>query len=228
MSNELLWLILIIVNFSLTLIAFRLWGKLGLFTFSVVSIILANILALKQITLFGLSGSAGDINYIGVYLISDILSENYGKETAKKIIWLGMFSILAVAIVMQLALQLTPNSFDQTQQALSDIFGVFPRLITASLCAFFVSQRYDIFAYQFWRKKFPAYRHIWLRNGMSTMISQLIDNAIFTIIAFAGVFPTPYLLQIFLTSCILRAIISIIDTPFVYWSVAIKRKVKEV
>ena len=219
---------LIIANFGLTLLAFRLWGKLGLFVFAVLSIMLANIQALKQVLLFGLNGSMGDISYIGVYLISDILSENYGKETAKKLIWLGMFSVLVVTIIMYLSLKLIPSEYDQAQNALTNIFSIFPRLLFASLCAFFVSQSYDVFAYQFWRKKFPAYRYIWLRNGMSTMISQLMDNAIFTVIAFIGRFPLNYVIQIFITSCILRTIISIVDTPFIYWSVAIKKKVREV
>jgi len=189
---------------------------------------LANIQALKQVELLGLNGSMGDISYIGVYLISDILSENYGRDTAKKIIGLGMFSVLVVTIIMYLSLQLIPSEYDQAQNALSNIFAIFPRLLLASLCAFFVSQSYDIFAYQFWRKKFPAYRYIWLRNGMSTLVSQLMDNAIFTLIAFMGRFPLHYVAEIFITSCILRTIISIIDTPFIYWSVAIKKKVREI
>ncbi len=226
--NELLWLLLILINFSLTLLAFRLWGKLGLFVFAILSIMLANIQALKQVQLFGLDGSMGDISYIGVYLISDILSENYGKQTARKIIWLGLFSVAAVSIIMYCSLLFIPSEYDQAQNALSNIFAIFPRFLLASLCAYFISQSYDIVAYQFWRRKFPDYRHIWLRNGMSTMISQLMDNAIFTLIAFLGVFPLKHVLQIFITSCILRTFISIADTPFIYWSVAIKHKVKEI
>ena len=226
--NEIFWLALIGVNFGLTLLAFRLWGKLGLFMFAVLSIILANIQALKQVQLFGLCGSMGDISYIGIYLISDILSENYGKSVAKKIVWLGIFSTITVSIIMSLSLQLIPSQYDQAQQSLNTIFTFFPRLVIASLCAFFISQSYDIAAYQFWRKKFPAYRFIWLRNIMSTLLSQLMDNAIFTLIAFYGVFSLNYLLKIFITSCVLRTIISIIDTPFVYWSVGIKKKVSEI
>lgn len=226
--NEILWLILIGIQFGLTLLAFRFWGKLGLFICAVLSIILANIQALKQVQLFGLSGSVGDISYIGIYLISDILSENYGKKVAQKIVWLGMFSIIAVTIIMSISLKLTPNQYDQAQSALDTIFTFFPRLVLASLCAFFISQSYDILAYQFWRKKFPAYKFIWLRNIMSTMFSQLLDNALFTFSAFYGIFSLDYMLKIFLTSCVLRAIISIIDTPFVYWSVAIKKHVKEI
>lgn len=226
--NEILWFILIIINFSITLLAFRIWGRFGLFIFAAISILLANIQALKQIDLFGLHGSMGDISYVGIYLISDILSENYGKETARKLVGLGIFSTLATTIIMYLSLQLTPNSFDQGQTALATIFGIFPRFVLASICAFAISQTYDVIAYQFWRKKFPAYKYIWIRNGFSTMISQLIDNIVFSMIAFIGVFPVNYIWQIFFTSCILRTIITVIDTPFVYWSVLIKPKVKEI
>lgn len=225
--NEILWLLLILVNFSLALFAFRFWGKLGLYIFAVISILLANIQALKQIDLFGLHGSMGDISYIGIYLISDILSENYGKDTARKLIGIGMFSTISTAIIMYVSLKLTPNNFDQAQSALDLIFGIFPRFVLASLCAFALSQSYDIVAYQFWRKKFPEFKHIWIRNGMSTMVSQLIDNLVFSLIAFAGVFSVKYIIEIFITSCILRTIIAIIDTPFVYWSVLIKPKVRE-
>lgn len=222
--NELLWFSLIAINFSLVLLAFRLWGKLGLFIMAVISIILANIQALKQVQLFGLSSSMGDINYIGIYLISDILSENYGKEQARRLIAIGMFSILATTVIMYLSLQLIPNEYDQVQNSLHNIFAVFPRLVLASLCAFLVSQSYDVVAYQFWRNKFPAYKFIWIRNNLSTLVSQLLDNMIFTLIAFIGIFELSYLWQIFLTSCLLRSIIAILDTPFVYLSVRIKSK----
>ena len=223
-----LWIVIVLANFSLILLAFKIWGKLGLFIVAVLSIILSNIQTLKQIQLFGLNGSMGDMSYISVYLISDILSENYGKDVAKKIIWLGMFSTLFVTIIMYLSLLITPSIYDQAQISLNNIFGIFPRIILASMCAFFISQSYDIMAYQFWRKKFPEYRYIWIRNGISTIISQLMDNAIFTVIAFSGVFSINYMVQIFITSCILRTIISVLDTPFVYWSVLIKKQVVEI
>ncbi len=223
-----MWFTLIIVNFSLILITFRFFGKIGLFVFAILSILIANIQALKQISLFGLSGSMGDISYIGIYLISDILSENYGRTTAKKIIYLGIFSMIATTIIMYFSLKVIPNSQDNVQGALKTIFGFFPRIVCASLMAFFISQSLDVFTYQFWRNKFPETKYIWIRNNFSTLFSQLVDNAIFTLIAFYGLFDYQYLLQIFITSCILRSIISIIDTPFIYWSVTIMPHVREI
>jgi uncharacterized integral membrane protein (TIGR00697 family) len=63
---------------------------------------------------------------------------------------------------------------------------------------------------------------------VSTFVSQVLDIAIFTFIAFFGVFPVEYMLKIFMTSFVLRTMISVLDTPFVYWSVSIKKKVKEI
>ncbi|MCD8524252.1 MAG: queuosine precursor transporter [Gammaproteobacteria bacterium] len=126
-----------ITNFGLTLLAFRLWGKVGLFVFAIISIILTNIQALKQVELFGLNGSMSDISYVSVYLISDILSENYGKETAKKIVGLGMFSMMVVSIIMYISLLFIPNAYDETQQALSVYFFCISSLINRERMCFF-------------------------------------------------------------------------------------------
>lgn len=227
-KNEIIWFVLIAANFSLTLFMFRLWGKLGLFVFAALSTVFANIQALKQVDLFGLHTSMGDISYMGVYLISDILSENYGKDVARNIVGIGMFSLMSATLVMYLSLRFIPNHYDFMQPPLETVFAFFPRLMLASMLAFLVSQSYDIAAYQFWRKKFPAYRYIWIRNGLSTVASQLLDNAIFTLVAFGGVFPLHYLIKIFITSCLLRTVISILDTPCVYWSVKMKPYVREI
>jgi queuosine precursor transporter len=227
-QNEMLWLLLIIINFSLILVAFRIWGRVGLFAFAVLSTIIANIQVLKQVTLFGMPTAMGDISYIGIYLISDILSENYGKTMARKIVWLGIFSLLTSTILMHLSIKMAPNDYDQAQTSLRHIFEFFPRIILASITAFTISQSYDITAYQFWRRLYPDYKYIWLRNGFSTILSQTLDLAIFNIIAFYGIFPLSYIFKIFITAFILRTVISIIDTPFVYWSVKLKPKIREI
>ena len=227
-SNEVLWFCLLITNYALVLLAFRLWGKTGLYIAATISIILANIQALKQVNIFSLHASMGDISYVGIYLISDILSENYGKPTARKIIPLGIIAIVAITLIMYLSLKMHANIYDNAQAPLNAIFKFLPRLVLASVAAFTISQSYDIVAYQFWRKRYPAYKYIWIRNIFSTMVSQSFDNAIFSLVAFVGVFPLHYIIQIFLTSWLLRTIITVLDTPFVYWSVKIKPHVIEI
>ena len=228
--NETLWFASMIINFILILLAYRLWGKIGLFIFIPVSTILANIQVIKQVDLFGLHGTMGDIVYCGIFLISDILSENYGKKMAKNTISIGFFSLISTTIIMVLSLKMVPNTFDSSQNSLEQIFGFLPRITLASLSAFLISQTYDVWAYQFWREKFPEFKHIWIRNNFSTLASQFIDGIIFTVIAFYGVFEVSYMIKIFITSYILKTIVSIFDTPFVYAAALLKtkNKVKEI
>jgi len=61
-------------------------------------------------------------------------------------------------------------------------------------------------------------KHLWLRNNLSTICSQLLDNIVFTLIAFVGVFSWDIIAQIFLTSMILKVIVATCDTPFLYWA----------
>ena len=224
--NETLWFASMIINFILILLAYRLWGKIGLFIFIPVSTILANIQVIKQVDLFGLHGTMGDIVYCGIFLISDILSENYGKKMAKNTISIGFFSLISTTIIMVLSLKMVPNTFDSSQNSLEQIFGFLPRITLASLSAFLISQTYDVWAYQFWRNKFPDFKYIWIRNNFSTLASQLIDGAIFTVIAFTGVFPVSYMIKLFITSYVLKTIVSIFDTPFVYLAAIMKNKNK--
>ena len=76
--NELIWLGLLFTNYLVILMAYRFWGRVGLFIFVPLSVVLANIQVLKMMTLFGVDTTMGNIAYGGVFLISDILSENYG------------------------------------------------------------------------------------------------------------------------------------------------------
>jgi uncharacterized integral membrane protein (TIGR00697 family) len=99
---------------------------------------------------------------------------------------------------------------------MTTIFSLMPRIALASLAAYGVSQLHDIWAYDFWRRKYPSARAIWLRNNLSTMVSQLIDSVVFTLIAFYGVFPSEILIEIVGTTYVLKWIVAAADTPFIY------------
>ncbi len=228
--NETLWLLSMLINFLLILLAYKLWGKTGLFIFIPISTILANVQVIKQVDLFGFHGTMGDILYCGIFLVSDILSENYGKKMARNTIYIGFFSLISTTVIMLLSLKIHPNTYDTSQSSLEFIFGFLPRITVASLTAFLISQTYDVWAYQFWREKFPEFKHIWIRNNFSTLASQFIDGIIFTVIAFYGVFEVSYMVKIFITSYILKTIVAIFATPFVYAAALLKtkNKVKEI
>ncbi len=228
MSNELLWLAMLLANFLLIILAYKLFGKWGLIIWIPVSGIVANIQVIQTIRLFGMAATLGNIVYASSFLVTDILSENYGKEDAKKAVWIGFFSLISMTLLMNLSLEFSPLAGDDfsfvTHKATGTIFKLMPRIALASLTAYLFSQRHDVWAYHFWRKRFSKDRQIWLRNNLSTMVSQLIDSAIFVLIAFWGVYDAKVLLEIFITTYFLKWIVAAADTPFVYWGKWIFKK----
>ena len=222
MNNELLWLVMLLANFLLITLAYKLFGKWGLVMWIPISVIIANIQVIQTVELFGLVATLGNIVYATSFLVTDILSENYGKEEAKKAVWIGFFSLITMTILMNLALYFKPLAGDAfantTHDSLSTIFNLMPRIAIASLSAYLISQRHDVWAFHFWKNRFPKDAHLWLRNNLSTMVSQLLDSIVFTLIAFYGVFETKVLFEVFLTTYFLKFIVAAADTPFVYWS----------
>jgi len=228
MNNELLWFAEILVNFFLIILAYKLFGKWGLIMWIPVSVIVANIQVVQTVELFGFVSTLGNVIYATSFLITDILSENYGKKEATKAVWIGFFSLISMTILMNIALLYTPLEGDDfalaTRKATSTIFSLMPRIAIASLTAYLLSQTHDVWAFHFWKNRFPEYRHLWIRNNLSTMVSQIIDSAVFVLIAFYGVFETTVLFEIFLTTYFLKFIVAIADTPFVYWGKQIHQK----
>ncbi len=214
--NEALWVLLLGVNFGTILLAYRIWGKLGLYLWVPVSIIIANIQVTKNVSLFGLEATLGNIVYASSFLVTDILNECFTKKDSRKVIGIGFFSLIVLSIMMQIALLFEPASSDLVQDSMVTIFSFMPRLTIASLIAYFISNHHDIFAYDYWKKKFPSIKMIWLRNNASTFVSQLIDSVIFTFIAFYGVYETSVLYQIVLSTYLLKGLVALLDTPFLY------------
>lgn len=214
--NELLWAGMLAANFAAILFIYRSLGRTGLYVWIPISVILANIQVLKTVELFGMSATLGNIVYATSFLATDILSENYGSKDARRGVLAGFFSLLVMTGLMNLALVFRPGPEDFAHESLSTIFSLMPRIAGASLLAFVVSQFHDVWAYQFWKRKRPGVRSIWLRNNASTLVSQLLDSVIFSFAAFAGTFETAVLLEITATTYLLKVFVAVADTPFVY------------
>ncbi len=214
--NELFWALLLLINFGAILFIYRLFGKTGLYAWTPIAVIIANIQVLKTIELFGVVATLGNIVYATSFLATDILSENHGKKEARKAVAIGFFSLIVMTVLMNVALQFTPHSSDFAHESLSTLFSIMPRIALASLTAYLISQFHDIRAYHFWKQKFPATRYIWLRNNASTMISQLLDSLVFSFIAFWGLFPLDVFLEILITTYLLKWLVAALDTPLIY------------
>jgi len=221
MTNELLWFGLMILCYLAVLLIYKLFGRKGLFAWVAMSIILANIQVMKTIQIFGLVTAEGNIVYSSIFFVSDILNEVYGKNEARKAVYVGFFVLVMTTVIMQVTLMFIPDSSDTMAPHLAAIFGFMPRIALASLAAYICSQMYDVWMYAF-MKKYHGRRLLWLRSNVSVIFSQLIDNTIFTLIAFYGIFSWDIIIQIYVTSLILKIIVSFVDTPFLYLARNIK------
>lgn len=216
MFNEVLGLGFAILNMIFVLIMYKFFGRTGLFVWVGFATVLANIQVVKLIEIFGLTATLGNAVYGSIFLVTDILNEKYGKQEAKKAVWLGFSSLIMMMIIMQVVLLFEAAPDDFAQQSLATIFGLIPRIALGSMIAYIISQYTDVLIFSFLRRVFPSDGAFWIRNNGSTMLSQLLDTLIFTSIAFMGVYPADIWISIFISTYVLKFLVSIVGTPFGY------------
>jgi uncharacterized integral membrane protein (TIGR00697 family) len=214
--NEVLWILFAVVNFVIILAVYKLFGKAGLFAWIAVGTVIANIQVTKTIELFGMTATLGNIMYGTLFLATDAINERYGLKDAKQSVYLGFFAMVGMVIIMQGALMFTPSEADIADPALRTIFELIPQIILGSITAYIVSQLLDVHVFQRIRKRFSSPNTLYIRNIGSTLISQLVDSAIFVPIAFVGVYDANTLFSIFITTYIIKVIVALLDTPFIY------------
>ena len=219
MPNELIFVITVLIYLGSVLGLYKLFGKNGLYAFAIFGTLLGNIAVCKNVDIFGVATTAGNVLYAATFLVTDILSEKYGKKDATRAVAYSFSIMLLWMLGTQLILWFTPNANDYINESLKIVFGLVPRITAASLIGFICSQNIDVFLYHFiWSKTGNDRTKLWLRNNGSTLTSQLIDTVIFTFIAFWGVYPRNVFFSILITTYLFKAIVALLDTPFMYWA----------
>ena len=221
--NNLLWLGFVLADLVLAVVVFRFFGKQGLYVLIVASVIVANIQVTKTILLFGFTATLGNVLYGSTFFATDVLSELYGHRQARRGVWLGFAAMGLVVVWMQFGLGFVPGPDDIAHDSLTTIFGIMPRVAAGSLIAYLASQHHDISAFRFWKSRTQG-RFLWLRNCASTMVSQAIDSLLFCFIALWGLYDTGVWLEILATTYILKWVVALLDTPFIYLAVRLHRQ----
>ena len=219
MDNNLIFILTVLVYLGSVLLLYKFFGKSGLYAFAIFGTLLGNIAVCKCVDIFGLATTAGNVLYAATFLVTDILSEKYGKKEASRAVAYS-FTIMVLWLAgTQLILSFEPNANDYIDASLKVVFGLVPRVTAGSLAGFIVSQNLDVFLYHaIWKKTGSGKTRLWLRNNGSTLISQLVDTVIFTFVAFWGVYPQNVFFSILITTYLFKAIVAIFDTPFMYLS----------
>lgn len=188
----------------------------------IMSLIIANITAGKIISIFGLIVPSAVVAYAITFLCTDVIGELYGKEEANGTVKLGFVIQIISMILIFLAILLPPARFmKEFNVSFKMVLGQSFRTIIASLIAYMISQANDVFIFHKLKEKTNG-KYKWLRNNVSTILSQTIDTSIFITIAFYGVVPN--LLALVFGQLTIKVILALLDTPFFYLLTRTKEK----
>jgi queuosine precursor transporter len=221
MSNEVLLILSLILSFGGLFVFFFLWGKAGIFSWTVIATITANIEVLILVRAFGMEQTLGNTLFASSFLATDFLSENYGKKDADRAVYIGIGTSVIFIILTRMWLLYTPSGNDWVSPAIRTVFSNTPRIMGVSLAGYAVSELFDVWSYHKWwnyttKKTGDSSRFLWLRNNISTMSAQLINIVLFNFGAFWGMYPLPTLISITVSCYIIYIFTSLLDTPFLY------------
>ena len=193
----------------------------------IAALVVCNLIANKFITIdLGFKTfviSAGVLPYPITFLITDILSEIYGKKKTARIVWAGFGASLFVLGVLLLAQQFTAIAGSPVDdETFNKVFGNSWRVIFASMTAYLCAQLIDVRIYHFWKEK-TAGKHLWLRNNFSTVFSQLVDTTVVVCVLFLSVRSHSEIIQFILDGWLFKILCAFIDTPILYASTAFIR-----
>ena len=160
--------------------------------------------------------SAGVLPYPVTFLITDILSEFYGRRKTNQVVGLGLIASIFVLGILWLGGQFPALDFspvdDTTYNAM---FGNSWRVIAASMVAYLVAQLVDVRLFHFW-KNLTKGKFLWLRNNASTIVSQLVDTTLVVLVLFFGERTGGEMLALIISGWAFKALCAALDTPIVY------------
>ena len=181
-----------------------------------------------ELSVFGASlfeVSVGILPYPITFLITDLISEIYGRKKANQIVTTGIFaSFFSMGIILVADMAPAIESSPINDATFTQVFALSPIAVLASMIAYLLAQYVDIAIYHFW-KRLTKGKHLWLRNNFSTFLSQFIDT--FTVVGLLCLFkvlPWDIFFGLVVSGFLFKVFIAFIDTPFLYFFVYLFRK----
>ena len=200
-----------------------------LFALFVASMVMVNTLGTKITTILGVRVSVGIFFVPVLFLTTDIIGEVFGRKEASRFVNMATIMLVLLFLMMSLCIAIKPNESWNLQEQYATVFGSSLRMTIASLISFVVAQQLDVFMFSLWGKITKG-KHLWIRNNMSTIVSQLIDTTIFEFVAFWHLTPkftTGYIFSLILPYWLFKVVFALLDTPLCYlgvWWLSGKKK----
>ncbi len=215
-------------------VAYRIYLYLG--AMFITSLVVSNLIFQKffywkpfgDVTVFGaplFEISVGVLPYPLTFLITDLISEIFGKKKANQIVTAGIFASffsMGIVLISDIAPAIPESPVDDA--VFSKVFALSPIAVLASMLAYLCAQYIDIAIYHFW-KRLTQGRYLWLRNNFSTFSSQIIDTTtVVGLLCLFGVIPWSMFQGLVISGVLFKIFIALLDTPLLYLFVYILRK----
>ena len=179
-------------------------------------LLLSNLIgAAKLSTVAGYTFGAGILFFPVSYVIGDVLTEVYGYANARRCIWAGFAATVFMAFMSWVVVAMPPAADWNGQSAYESVFGQVPRIVIASMLAFWAGEFVNSFVLakmKIWTKG----KHLWSRTIGSTVFGQAVDSAIFYPVAFLGVWETGTVITVMVTNWALKVLWEAVLTPVTY------------
>lgn len=187
-------------------------------------LLISNLASTKIARMWLFTFDGGTILFPLSYIFGDILTEVYGYQRSRKVIWTGFAATLLMSLVLWVVQKLPPAAGWENQQAYETLLGFVPRIVLASLIAYFAGEFSN--AYLMSKLKIRTKgKYLWVRTIGSTIVGEGIDTAIFCFVAFYGTLPNSLLISVIASNYIFKTGIEVLFTPLTYLAVGfLKRK----
>ncbi|OLC35373.1 MAG: hypothetical protein AUG08_00225 [Acidobacteria bacterium 13_1_20CM_2_55_15] len=182
--------------------------------------------AAKVCTVWGFTFGAGVLFFPISYIFNDVLTEVYGYARARKVVWAGFGAIVFASFMSWVVLTLPPAMGWNDQRAYETVFGQTPRIVFASLGAFFVGEFANSYVLAK-MKILTSGRFLWSRTIGSTIVGEGVDSLVFYPLAFLGVWENRLVLTVMVSNYIIKVLWEAIVTPFTYRVVGFLKRAEQ-
>ena len=184
----------------------------------VVFVALSQIIAVKvakfDLGLATVTAPAAVLVYSVTYLFTDIVNEKFGRREVHKMILIAFVTQVAMVFFLWIGTKLPPAPFWENQQAWESIISLVPRITIASWIAFLVSENFDAWVFDAFKRKTKG-RHLWMRNAFSSVPALTVDTFLFISIAFFGIMPWAELIK---GQLVTKWLVCLVNIPFMYFN----------
>jgi uncharacterized integral membrane protein (TIGR00697 family) len=180
----------------------------------------------KVVTIGGLTFGGGNLFFPISYLFGDILTEVYGYARSRRVVWAGFGALVFSAVMTWVVIHLPPAEGYTGQAAIEQVFGSTPRIVAASMIAYFVGEFTNSFVMAK-MKILTAGRQLWMRTIGSTVCGEAVDSVIFYPLAFMGIWSTDMLITVAITNYVLKVMWEVLATPMTYKIVAAVKRAEQ-